>query len=190
MHDTNSILIALVAVYGVSVLLQICVLVGLAILALRGIKMAKEYAEEARHYAVDLSAKATPVLASTQQTMEHAKALITRLEPKLEAAAVDLAEISRAAREETARLKASTDEIVGRIRRQAERVDGMTTNALDGVERVGQFVNETVSTPMRQVSGVLAAAKAIVNTLRTPSPRKSRDAAPEEEVTPESHPYA
>lgn len=187
MHDTNDILIALVAVYGVSVLLQICVLVGLAILAMRAMKMAKEYAEEARKYAAEMSPKILPVLEASHHTLESAKALIVRLEPKLDAAAGDLAEITRAAREETAHIKASANEITDRIRRQAERVDGMATSALDGVDKVSRFVNDSVSTPMRKVSGVLAAARAVVDTLRAPSPRQRRPATEEE---PESHRYA
>lgn len=183
MHDTNTILIALVAVYGVSVLLQICVLVGLAILALRAMKMAKEYAEEARKYALEMSPKVLPVLEASHHTLESAKALIVRLEPKLDAAAGDLAEITRAAREETAHIKASIDEITERVRRQSERVDGMTTSTLNSVDRIGHFLNEAVNTPMRQASGVLAAARAVVDTLRTPSPQ--RRPAPDEEARTE-----
>ncbi len=188
MQDTNHILIALVTIYGVSVLLQISVLAGLAILAMKAMKMAKEYADEAKQCATDLSTKVIPVLSSTLQTMEHAKALITRLEPKLDAAATDLAEISRVAREETARITASADEITNRVRRQAERVDDMATTALNGVDRVGHFLNECVNQPVRQVSGILAAARAVISTLRDSSSQPPP--APDEDVTPESRRYA
>jgi len=37
---------------------------------------------------------------------------------------------------------------------------------LDTVDRAGGFVNNVVSTPVRQISGVLRSAKAIVESLR------------------------
>ncbi len=47
------------------------------------------------------------ILLSAQETLQHTKALVTRLEPKLDAAATDMSEITRMAREETARISAS-----------------------------------------------------------------------------------
>ena len=100
---------------------------------------------------------------------------MTRLEPKLDAAAGDLAEMTKIAREETRKMQVSADEISERIRRQAERVDHMTTTTLDSVDRVGNFVNQAVNVPMRQIAGVLAAAKAVVDTLRSPTPQRPRN---------------
>jgi response regulator RpfG family c-di-GMP phosphodiesterase len=48
---------------------------------------------------------------------------------------------------EAKKLQASADEITDRVRRQAERVDGLTTEALNTVEQVGQVVNQAVSMP-------------------------------------------
>jgi hypothetical protein len=42
----------------------------------------------------------------------------------------------------------------------------MFSNLLDTVDRAGGFVTEVVSKPVRQVSGVLRAAKAVVESLR------------------------
>jgi len=187
MQDTNHILIVLVTIFGVAVLLQVAVLAGLAITGMKALKMAKEYAEGMREYAEDMRTKIVPVLHSSQVVLDQSKALIARLEPKLDAAAGDLAEITRTAREETTRLSESAQEITERIRRQAERVDGMTTSALNGVDKVSHFLNEAVNAPVRQVNGIVAAARAIISTLRAPAPRRTPS---DEEVAPKSRNYA
>lgn len=169
MQHLDTILIVMVAIYGVSVLLHIIVLLGLAIGMSKAIKAAKEYGDELR-------VKLHPVLQSSHEILEQTKALLSKLEPKLESAAGDLADITRTARDETAKLSASAEEITERIRRQAERVEAMTDSALNGVERARHAVNEAVNVPVRQVSGVVAAAKAVINTLRQPSPARRRAA--------------
>jgi hypothetical protein len=60
----------------------------------------------------------------------------------------------------------STLAIMQRVRMQSDRVDGMVSNFLDTVDRAGGFVTDIVSTPVRQISGVLRSAKAIIESLR------------------------
>ena len=163
MQHLDTILIWMVAIFGVSVLLHIGVLAGLAIGMSKAVKQAKQYAEQ-------MEVKVLPVLASTQEVLQQTKSLITRLEPKLEAAATDLSDITRMAREETTRLSASADDIAERFRRQADRVAHMTETTLDGVERASHFLNSAVTTPVRQASGFLAAARAVISALRQPAP--------------------
>jgi len=128
----------------------------------------------AKGHVEEIRAAVIPVLHQSKELIHTTRDVIARLEPKLEAAARDLAEITRAAREQAEKIEASADEIRERLRQQAERVDGMTTDALNKVDRVGHFINEAVSMPVRQVSGVMAAAKAIVETLRAPAPHRAR----------------
>jgi methyl-accepting chemotaxis protein len=161
MQHLDTILIVMVAVYGVSVLLHISVLAGLWLGVNKGLKQAKQYAEQ-------MEEKVLPVLASTREVLEQTKALVTRLEPKLDAAATDLSDITRMAREETARISATADEITQRFRGQAERVAVMTETAVDGVERASEMINHAVAGPVRQASAVVAAARAILSTLRRP----------------------
>jgi hypothetical protein len=50
---------------------------------------------------------------------------------------------------------------------------------LNRLERLGSLVNDAVNVPVRQLSGMIAAAKAVVGTLRAPTRRRhSRQAAP------------
>ena len=166
MQHLDTILIWMVVMFGVSVLLHIGVLLGLWLGMNKAVKQAKQYAEQ-------MEVKVLPVLASTHEVLQQTKSLITRLEPKLEAAATDLSDITRMAREETAHISTSANEIADRFRRQAERVAQMTDTALDGVERASHLINSAVTTPVRQASGVIAAARAVISTLRQPSARHS-----------------
>lgn len=178
----DNILIAMVAIFGASVLLQLIVLAVAAYVMSKTAKSAREYADEMR-------AKIEPVLHSSHELLEHTKALMVKLEPKLEAAASDLAEITRTAREETERISASAEEISGRIRRQAEHMDEIATSTLNSVDKIGNFLNGAVTTPARQVSGIVAAARAVINTLRAPSPQRPRRPDDEERIRAERQQY-
>ncbi len=167
MPNSDTILIVMVVLTALSVLLQISFLIALAVIGGRALKMGKEYGDEFRSVA-------TPALQNARDLLQTTRDLIARLEPHLDAAASDLAEMAHVANEETRKIQASADEIAERIRRQAERMDGMTTSALNGVDRAGQFFNQAVNVPVRQVSGVLAAVKAIVEALRAPAPPRRR----------------
>jgi uncharacterized protein with FMN-binding domain len=63
-------------------------------------------------------------------------------------------------------MHASTLEIMERVQRQSDRIDGMVSKFLNTVDRAGEFVADAVSTPVRQISGVLRSAKAIIESLR------------------------
>ena len=165
--NTENILIALVAITGVSVLLQIIVLLALTLAVRKGVETMKGYVEELRESALPLMAQARDFILRT-------KDLLNRMEPRLEAASVDLAEMTRTAREETEKLQVSLDQINERVQRQADRIDGMATTALNGVDRASRFVNDAVSIPFRQVSGFVAAARAVIGALRQPA-RSQRD---------------
>lgn len=167
MPTNETLLIIILALIGLSALLQAVSLLVMAIVAGKAVKSVREYAEEFRGVGM-------PVLQHSKDLLQTTKQLIERLEPRLDSAAHDMAEMARMASEETRKIQVSADEITERIRRQAERMETMTTSALNGVDRMGHFLNEAVTVPVRQVSGVVAAAKAIVDTLRSPAPARRR----------------
>jgi methyl-accepting chemotaxis protein len=170
MPNIDTILIVMVAITGLSVLLQIIFLAVLAVTANKALKAGKEYAEEFRALATPVAQSSKEVLQQSRDLLHTTKDLIARLEPRLDAAATDLADMTRMAREETSRIMVSADEIQNRVRRQAARVDSMTTSVLNSADSAGHFLENVLAIPARQVSGVLAAARAVVNTLRSPSP--------------------
>jgi len=111
----------------------------------------------------ELRASVMPVIFSTSE-------FITRVAPKIETTTHDVAEIVQGSKVRIAALESTVNEILTRLHYQTARIDGMVTDALDTVDRVGGYVTETVAKPVRQISGLVAAAKAIVDALNTPTP--------------------
>jgi methyl-accepting chemotaxis protein len=181
--NIETLLMIFVAITAVAVLLQASVLLGIFLTVRKAIHRGQDQADDVR-------TKLVPFLDSSKELMESGKdvvklardliksadTLIADLEPRLESAATELADMARDVHLQASRLQASVDEVAGRARRQVDRVDQMATSTLNGLERFGNLVNETVNVPIRQLSGVIAAAKAVVGTLRAPAPSRPRRA--------------
>jgi hypothetical protein len=60
-------------------------------------------------------------------------------------------------------------------------VDAMLSSVLDAVDRAGSFLTNAVSKPARQLAGVLASVKAVVESLRS-SDAAFRHAPPPEDL--------
>jgi len=174
MSNIEMILTILVAVIAGAALVQLIILIALFVAARKGMKLAGQYATEMKEQVGPVLEHSKVVLQSTREVLQTTKDLIARLEPKLETAAANIAEVTRIASEEAKKFEESADEITDRVRRKVARVDAMTNEALNGVERVGHILNQAVTIPVRQVSGIMAAVKAVVETLRAPAPPRDR----------------
>jgi len=97
----------------------------------------------------------------------RSKELLEKVAPKVESVAADVADMAQSAREQTAHIRFTADEVLARVYRQTSRVDHMITNVADGVEHAGSVVADSVTKPVRQVSALLAAAKAFLGVLAT-----------------------
>jgi methyl-accepting chemotaxis protein len=93
--------------------------------------------------------------------------MLTRSKDLLEKVAPKVADIAQAAREQSAHIRATADEILTRVNRQTSRVDHMFTGVIDSVEHAGNVVSDSVARPVRQVSAILASAKAFLTVLAT-----------------------
>lgn len=157
--DVQITILVFIAVAALSLLVQT---VGAIALLMVARKTAKNLREEMEHYHSTL----TPILERTREMVEN-------LAPRFESAADELAVIATRLREQTADVQAAANDIIARTQRQAGRVDHMLTAVFDCVDRAGSFVSDAVAKPMRQLSGVIASVKAVVETLREPqAPRR------------------
>jgi methyl-accepting chemotaxis protein len=160
--DTQTIVLAVVAVTALAVLLQAIILLAIFIAVRKAARSLKEEAE-------DLRSSLMPIIYNTRD-------LFTRLAPKVEATVTDVAEMTHGLREQSAEVRSTVAHVLVRVNRQANRVDGMLTSILDTIDRASGFVTDAVSRPMRQLSRLLASAKAIVESLRSSesAPREIR----------------
>lgn len=170
MPDTEILLMVFIGITALAVLLQAFVLLGLYVTVRKAVRVGQEQADEYR-------SKITPVLEGSNEIIKTAKdligsvrSLITNLRTPLESVAAEWEGMTRDLHAQANRLQASLDESVEKARHQVDRVDGMATSMLNGLDRFGSFLNEAVHVPIRQVNGVIAAARAVVETLRAPVP--------------------
>jgi methyl-accepting chemotaxis protein len=145
------------------VLLQAFILLAIYITIRRTARTVREQAE-------DLHSSVMPVIYNTRE-------IFARVAPRIESAAVDLAAITSELRVQSAEMQSSVLEILDRVHRQSSRLDTMFSDVLDVVDRAGTFIADVVNKPLRQISGIMATIKAVVDTLR-PHEAPRRPAAP------------
>ena len=155
--NTETILIIFVAFTGVAVVLQACMLLAIYISLRKAAQSAKEASD-------DFKSTVLPLVHST-------RALVERITPQIMTLSADLAELTASFKKETRGVSFSAAEIMQRVSRQSERLDVMLTNGLNAVDRAGVVVEAAVAAPVRQVNGVLAAIKAVIETYRSDVPR-------------------
>jgi len=154
--DSQTILLAVVAVTALAVLLQAIILLAIFITVRKAARSIKEEAE-------DLRSSLMPIINNSQT-------FFSRLAPKVEAAVTDMAAITHGLREQTAEVRSTAADLMDRLNRQASRMDAMLTGILDAVDKASSFVTDAVGRPVRQLSRLLASAKAIVESLRNADP--------------------
>lgn len=153
-------LLAFVALAAVALLVQT---IGVLVLLLIFRKAAKNLRQEFQQYRAAL----LPAIDKTREIVES-------ISPNVEKAAQELAIVASRLRQQTAQFQAAADDIIGRTQSQVGRADRMLTSVFDRVERASVFVSGALSGPVRQVSGLIASAKAVVETLRDPEPHGVR----------------
>src|SRR5271165_6615028 len=117
----------------------------------------------------DIRSSVMPVVKDTRELVESSRALFIRLSPKVESTVTDVAELTRRVRVQAADVELSVEEILGKVRKQAGRIDSMFSGTLDAVDKATAFVTDAVGKPVRQLSGVLAGIKAAVEALSVPN---------------------
>lgn len=156
--DSQTVQLALVTAVAVALLLQTIFLLAILSTVRKTARSLKEEIE-------DLRSSLMPIIYNTRD-------LMARVTPQIESSVEDLSHMARDMRQQTADLQASARDVLERLRSQMGRVDNMVTSVLDAVDRASVFVTDTVSKPVRQLSGLLASVKAIVESLRTDEPAR------------------
>ena len=171
--DNQTILLAFAVVTGLAVLLQAFILLAIFVTTRKAASSIQKEIGNLRSTLLPVIYDTREILASSRDTLlgaqdfvANAQGFLTRVSPKVEAAAGDLVEITHGLRAQTAQLQSSVTEILEKVRTQSGRVDHMVTGVLDTADRAGGFVTDVVSRPMRQISSILAVAKAVIESLR------------------------
>ena len=164
-HLAVVIITALVLVMQATVLLAI--LVGV-------LKLAHTFREKSDEFRV----KVLPILDHSRSLLESTHSIISRIEPRLDAAATDLSKITHTVHAQVVRYEATANDIHERVHHQVGRIDGMATVVLDNVDNAARVVSNAVREPARRISGAIAAVSAFIENLGKPAPRKDRTVEP------------
>jgi hypothetical protein len=154
--DHQTLELVLLVLVAVAMLVQALVLLAAFLTMRKAAKSMNDRIEEVR--------------ISVMPILETSRDLITKLAPRIDSASEDLVSITHSIRAQTADLQTAANEMVGRARSQANRLDSILTNFFDAMDRAGGFVADCINKPMRQLSALLASAKAVVESLRSSSP--------------------
>lgn len=160
--DNDTILLAFVGVTALAIVLQTILLLVVVVAVRKAARAVKEEVE-------DLRSAMMPVIYNTRD-------LYARVAPRIETTVEDLSALAHGIRQQAEAVESTANAVMEKLHHQTNRLDVMFTTILDAIDRAGGFVAETVSRPVRQVSGLLSSIRAIIESLRS-SGSEGREAA-------------
>jgi len=131
---------------AVAVILQMFILLGLA-LSLR------KTSAKVEMLASEVHGRALPILSS-------AETIINQSRGKIDIVMNNLVSTTGTLKTQMDRLDATVNDIVDRTRLQVIRADDIVTRTLDRVEETSEMVQNTVVSPVRQISGIMQGVSA------------------------------
>ncbi len=153
MNRETTLLVIFVGLTGFALVVQAIVMLVAFLMMRKTVKSLQSDVQELRTTAM-------PILAKSRETLE-------KVAPKLESVAADVADIAHMLKKQSVEFQAVASDILERVHRQTSRVDSMFTDVVDGVERASNVVVDSVIKPARQITAMLAGAKAFLNVLAT-----------------------
>jgi ABC-type transporter Mla subunit MlaD len=115
--------------------------------------------------------------------IRDAKILLAESTPQVREILQNLAVLSATARQDAERISSTANEINDRVRQQLARADELVTRTLTRVEATTENVQHLISSPMRQVSGVLTGVAAgLAEFLGSRKVQRQKNAMPRDEM--------
>jgi hypothetical protein len=151
--NNETLLVIFVGITAVSFAVQAIVMLVACIMMRKAVKAVQIDVQELRTTAM-------PILAKSRDTLE-------KVAPKIESVSADVADIASMLKRQTGEFQLVASDILDRVHRQTSRVDNMFTNMADNVEHASNVVVHSVGKPVRQLTAILAGAKAFLSVLTT-----------------------
>ena len=151
------LLVIFVAVSALSLLLQVCIMVGMAVGARRMQKNLEGLLNDMRIHAL-------PVLTSSRTLLED-------LTPKIKTISTNLVESSNNVRTMAGEITGVVEDVAARTKAQAAHMEDMVDGTLDHITHAGNTIQHGISIPVRQMSGILNGIRAGINVMWGTPPR-------------------
>ena len=116
-------------------------------------------------------------------TIRDAKALLADATPKVKEILENITVLSATARDDVERISSTAKDINDRVQQQLIRVDELVTRTLSRVAETTENVQQVITSPMRQISGVLAGlAAGLAEFLGSRKLQRRKNAMPRDEM--------
>ena len=151
MPNLEVLMIVFIAVTAIAVLIQACVLIGMAVAMKKATARVEALAQQ-------LETRALPMI-------DTAQSMLTEYRPKLDLMVANVTETTTTVKAELERMRPGLEDVAMRAHLQALRVDDVMTQVLDRVSVAGDTVTQSVTRPLKQASGVIYAVATGIATL-------------------------
>ena len=177
----NDNLTLFIAVTAAAVVLQMLILLAMY-MAVRKLSARMEaLANKVEDTTSTVMPKLLPLLENAQSMQQEFKGFMEVAKPKIDVVLDNLSHITTTARGSVERIDATVNDAVDRVRLQVIRGDEMVTRTLDRVEETSEKVQQTVMSPLRQVSGIVQAISVGFGSFFG-SQRRRRNGGPSDEM--------
>ncbi|MGD0417468.1 MAG: hypothetical protein ABSA80_19075 [Terriglobales bacterium] len=173
----DNLLKLFIAVTAFAVLLQALIMVALYLAVRKSTAKMEALASEVKN-------KALPTMETVQNTMETVQNILIELRPKIDVMSTNFSESSTLVRNQLGRIDATLTDALDRTRLQVIRADELLNRTMDKVEETSEVVQKTVLSPLRQVTGLMAAISTGVEVFLGQKRRHRRNGAgvPQDEM--------
>jgi hypothetical protein len=177
----DTLLTAFIAVTAAAVVLQMFILFGMFIAIRKLAGRIEGLAEKVEDTTGLVQTRVLPMLETAKTVEEDIKGLVANSRPKVETIIGNLSEISTTAKASAQRIQVTVDDAIDRTRLQIIRGDELLTRTMNNLEETSQKVQQSVMSPVRQVSG-LAHAISTGFSVYFNQQRRRRNGGPSEEM--------
>ena len=177
----DTLLTAFIAVTAAAVVLQMFILFGMFIAMRKLAGRIEALAEKVEDTTSVVQVRVLPLLENAKGIQQEVKSFIETSRPQIENMVGNLSQISTTARASVERFQVTLNDAIDRTRLQVIRSDEMLTRTLNRIEETSEKVQQTVITPVRQVSGILQAISTGVGVYFN-QPKRRRNGGPSDEM--------
>jgi uncharacterized protein YoxC len=146
----DNLLRIFIAVTSIAVLIQAGILVGLFLTVRKSTAKMEALAEEVK-------VKAMPLIQTVQSSVVELRPRIEEITAKVAEISANFADSTTTVKNQINRIDATITDTLDRARLQVIRADELLSKAIDKVEQTTEAVQRTVTSPLRQVNGIVAA---------------------------------
>jgi uncharacterized protein YoxC len=146
----DNLLRIFIAVTSIAVLIQAGILVGLFLTVRKSTAKMEALAEEVK-------GKAMPLIQTVQASVVELRPKIEEITAKVAEISANFADSTTTVKNQINRIDATITDTLDRARLQVIRADELLSKAIDKVEQTTEAVQRTVTSPLRQVNGIVAA---------------------------------